>query len=142
MTAPTVDEVRQALATQLSTIPQLHGYGYSPTNLDVPCAVVSLPSIPEDLSFQSGLELHTYLVTVYVSEADIKSGEIRLAGYLSAAGDTSVKACLNTKGPNCLGVTGVSEIRVSARRAVPPLELGEEPYLAAEFSVDVYQSGA
>ncbi len=141
MTAPAVDDVRQALATQLSTIDGLHGYGYSPTVLDVPCAVVSLPSIPEDMSFQSGLEVHSYTVTVYVGQGDIKTSEVRLAGYLSATGTYSVKACLNTKGPNAL-VTGVNEIRVASRRALSPAEMGEEPYLAAEFQVDVYQSGA
>ena len=99
----TVDEALDILANRLEAIA-----GVAVTT-DPQATVVSHMVVVEDSeidyneSFSPGSCVMEFTVTVYVSEADSKSGHSEARGYLSPNGETSVRAALEDVRTDALG---------------------------------------
>lgn len=141
MAAPAVTDVRNLIAARLSSIPKLRGHGYVPGQFSPPAAIVGLPRIAYDETFQRGTDRHTYTVWVVVARQTDRTSEQQVAAYLSATGAQSVKAAL--RADKTLG-GAVSDLHVVRGEPVDFRfgEAGQEQvYVGAEFEVVVIAEG-
>ena len=111
----TVDEALDVLAARLAAVDGLVVTTDPKATVVSHMAVVEDTSIDYNESFSPGSCLMEFAVTVYVSDADSKSGHNEARGYLSPNGAASVRAALEDVRGDALAKavklsTGVREI--------------------------------
>lgn len=132
----TIAELRTGLATNLASIRGLRTSAFVPDNPTPPIAVVIPARVEYDTAMGRGLDTYTFNVTVIAARASERSAQQVLDSFCSSTGSLSVKAALESD--KTLGGTA-NGLRVTELSEYGPLSVGETQYLAATFSVTVYQ---
>ena len=131
----TIAGIRQGLATNLGTITGLRTAAEIPDQASPPIAIVSLQSIDYHNAFQNGMTNFIFTVQVIVGRAAEKEAQRRLDQYAEPTGATSVKSAIESDkslNGNC------QTLIVDSMPSVGSLQMNDQTYLAAEFSVQVY----
>ena len=131
----TIAGIRQGLATNLATISGLRTASEIPDQASPPIAIVSLQSIDYHNAMQNGMTNFIFTVQVIVGRAAEKEAQRRLDQYAEPTGATSVKSAIESDkslNGNC------QTLIVDSMPSVGSLQMNDQTYLAAEFSVQVY----
>ncbi len=131
-----ITNIRNGLATNLATISGLRTKADIPDNPSPPIAAVSLNSISYDEAFKQGLALYNFTVTVIVGRVSERTAQSRLNAFAST-GSGGVKNAIESD--KTLGGAAF-DVRMQELTNIGAITLGEQSYLAAEFSVVVYAS--
>ena len=130
-----ISEMRDALATNLATIPGLRTAPELIDNPSPPVALVSLESIEYDQAYQRGLTLYTFTVIVIVGRAAERTAQRKLDDYLANDGEQSVKVAVESDRT----LSGYAQdLRVVSAGSIGSIQVNDQTYLAAEFTVTVY----
>ena len=132
-------DIREGIAENLSTIPDIQVSAYVLSNPTLPCAVVFAGPTEFDKAFGRGLDTLVFMVRVVVAAVSDISAVVNLDPYLAGSGSRSVKEAIEsdkTLGGACsdLRVTGTEGEQVYALEGRPPA-------LGAEFRVEVTAHG-
>lgn len=130
-------DIRQGIATNLATISGLRTAAELPDNPSPPIAVVALRSIEYDGSFQKGLAVYTFTVTVIVGRVAEREAQRRLNAYSDNTGASSVKSAIESD--KTLGGSAF-DVRVVSLDNIGQLQLNDATYLGADFTVTAYAS--
>lgn len=130
-------DIRQGIATNLATIAGLRTAAELPDNPSPPIAVVALRSIEYDGSFQKGLAVYTFTVTVIVGRVAEREAQRRLNAYSDNTGASSVKSAIESD--KTLGGSAF-DVRVVSLDNIGQLQLNDATYLGADFTVTAYAS--
>jgi hypothetical protein len=133
----TISQIRDGLATNLSTIAGLRTAATVPDSPNPPIAIVEPVSINFDTTFGRGLDEYLFKITVVAGRADERSGQNKIDGYCNPSGSLSVKTAVESD--KTLGGV-VQNLRVSGLSTYGSITIAETPYLAAEFAVTVYSN--
>lgn len=130
-----LSEIREAMGTALSTVPNLRVRPMLPALLTPPMAVVFPQQIEYDLNAARGVNRYTFTVSVFVVKADDRSAQLRVDPFVSPTGSGSVKAALETD--RTLGGL-VDTLRVTNVSNYSSTDANDVLYLAVDFEVEVY----
>lgn len=137
--AATIEEIMLGIETRLATISGLRVTEYVADQINPPQAVVGVPAIP---NYRSAMARGSYsitpTVTVLVSAAVDRVGQLQLARYASPTGPSSVPAAI--EGDRQLGAT-VHDCVVTAFRPLGYDEVGVIGYYGGVFDLTVIASG-
>ena len=131
-----ISTIRDGLATNLATISGLRTKADIPDNPSPPVAVVSLNTVSYDQAFKQGLALYNFTITVIVGRVSERTAQSRLNAYAST-GAGGVKHAIESD--KTLGGEAF-DVRMQELTNIGAITLGEQSYLAAEFSVVVYSN--
>ncbi len=131
-----ITAIREGLETNIETISGFRAYSEIPENPQTPCAVVTLSNIDYDQSFQKGLTLFTFTVTVIVSRFSVVQAQQNLNDYANNSGDKSLKTAIESD--KTLSGSAV-DVRVLSMNSISALDLNDgNNYLGMDFSVTAY----
>ena len=130
-----IGSVRDGLKARLATITGLYTYDTVPGSVNVPAAIVGMPSsIRFDVVFRSAVTRMQFPVRLLVGQAHEAEAQDRIDEYISADGASSVRAAID--GDGTLG--GVAHTtRVVEVRDVGVYEVAGVAYLGADVLVEV-----
>jgi hypothetical protein len=129
-----ISTIRDGLATNLGTISGLRTAADLPDNPSPPIAVVALNNIQYDQAMNGGLVIYTFTITVIVGRVSERSAQNKLNAYAST-GAGGVKAALQSDKT----LSGAAyDVQLTEMTNVGAINLGEQQYMAAEFSAIVY----
>lgn len=95
MAAPTIEQVMLGIETRLKTITGLRVAEYKPDQINPPQAIVGVPPIPEyRTTMGRGVFTVEPTVTVLVSAAYDRTGQLKLASYANVSGPSSIPAAI------------------------------------------------
>lgn len=129
-----VSDIRNAIASNLSSISGLRTSGDIPDNPSPPIAFVQLDSVLYDQAFQNGLRRFDFGVTVLVGRVSERAAQRKLDAYISG-GSSSIKAAIESD--RTLGGL-VADCVVTEMRNIGTVSLDQVIYLAADFAVTVF----
>lgn len=93
--APTIEQVMVGIETRLATISGLRVTEYVADQINPPHAIVGVPPIPEYRSTMGrGVFTLEPTVTVLVSAAYDRAGQLKLASYANVTGASSIPAAI------------------------------------------------
>lgn len=127
--------IREGLANNLLTISGLRAYSELRDEVSYPAAMVNLDSVEYDGAMRGGLTTYTFSITLIVGRAAERSMARKLDAYLQPTGEQSVKAGVEsdrTLAGECY------DLRVESAQSVGSIQMNDQTYLAAEFTVTVY----
>jgi hypothetical protein len=127
-----ISALRNALATNLGTITGLRTAADIPDNPSPPIAIVSLDSIEYDGTFKQGLTTYNFSVSVIVGRASEREAQKRLDTYAQTNGVKDAIESDRSLGGNAY------DVRVVNLSTIGSLQLNDQTYLAADFTVVVY----
>lgn len=127
-----VNDVRDAIATQLRTITGLRATSFVPSKIEPPTAIVSIGAGSYDDTFTGSMTAE-FGVLVLVARADDRSAQKRLDDYISPTGTTSVKACIDST-PTLGSTVGTATVLGWGDPA--EFEIGGISYVGVEFTVE------
>lgn len=131
--APTLEQVMTGIETRLATISGLRVAEYITDQILPPKAVVGVPPVEAyHATFNSNRMLLDFPVTVLVSAALDRAGQLKLAGYANPTGTTSVKAAI--EGDKTLGGI-LDDCIVMSFRPLGLEEIGLIGYYGGLFTV-------
>lgn len=132
---PTVQELREGLATRLRTISGLRAAATQPDNPMPPQAIVNLDSITYDTAFARGLDEYQFTILVIAGRVAERTAQNRLEAYLNPSGTSSIKTAI--QGDRTLGGKAQT-LRVTEVTSFGSINVGDVTYLAANITVVVY----
>lgn len=132
---PTVQELREGLATRLRTISGLRAASTQPDNPMPPQAIVNLDSITYDTAFARGLDEYQFTILVIAGRVAERTAQNRLEAYLNPSGTSSIKTAI--QGDRTLGGKAQT-LRVTEVTSFGSINVGDVTYLAANLTVVVY----
>lgn len=95
MAAPTIEQVMLGIETRLKTISGLRVTEYAADQINPPHAIVGVPPIPEyRTTMGRGYFTIEPTVTVLVSAALDRAGQLKLASYANVTGASSIPAAI------------------------------------------------
>lgn len=118
----------------MSTISGLRTSATVPDNPRPPIAIVLPESVTYDMNARRGLDRYQFTVTLLVGRADDRTAQNSLDKFVVGSG--SIKTAIEAD--RTLGGI-VNTCRVTEMRNYASLPVGEVLYLAAQFSVEVYE---
>lgn len=127
--------IRAGIVANLNTVPGLRADAYLVDNPNPPVALVELDSVEYDQAMKGGLTLYNFLITVIVGRAAEREQQRKLDLYLQPTGEYSVKA--GVESDRSLSGT-IQDLRVVSAGSTGSIQLNDQTYLAAEFTVTVY----
>lgn len=131
---PTVPQIRDALKAALATVAGLRAFDTVQDSLNPPAAVVGPPQIAYDVVMARGASRYTFPVRVYASRAEVKTGQDKLDGYISATGPTSIKLAVEAD----MTLGGVTHsARVASSSGYGVYEVAGIAFVGAEFTIEV-----
>jgi hypothetical protein len=130
-----INAMREAIATNLSTITGLRASAEIPDNPTPPIAVINLDTIDYNEAFNGGLTRYNFLVTVIVGRAAERTMQRKLDAYVQPTGTQSVKVAIESE--RTLGGEAY-DLRVERSNVVGSITINDQIYLAAEFTVTVF----
>lgn len=131
-----ITAIRDGLEANLETITGLRGYSEIPDNPQIPAAVIGIQSIDYDQSFQRGLVLYNFNVTIVVGRFNARSTQQKLNDYADNSGAESIKLAIESD--KTLGGAAF-DCRVVSMDSIGAIDLNDgNNYLAMEFTVTVY----
>lgn len=131
----TLSQIREGIATNLSTIDGLRTSAFVPDEPKPPIAVIFPDNISFDTAFGRGLDTYSFSVQVIVSKVSDRNAQSNLDGYCNADGGQSVKAAIESD-RTLAGL--VQDLRVTAARDYRAATINENTYLTVTFVVTVY----
>ena len=127
--------IRAKIADNLLTIPGLRAHGELVDNPNPPVAMVELESIDYNQAMKQGLTIYNFIITVIVGRAAEREQQRKLDLYLQPFGEFSVKAGVESD----RSLSGeVHDLQVVSAGSTGSIQLNDQTYLAAEFTVTVY----
>lgn len=132
---PTVQELREGLATRLRTISGLRAASTQPDNPNPPMAIVNLDSITFDEAYNRGLDAYQFTILVLAGRVAERTSQNRLEAYLNPSGTSSIKQAI--QGDRTLGGKAQT-LRVTEVTSYGSISVGDVTYLAANLTVVVY----
>lgn len=132
---PTVQELREGLATRLRTISGLRAASTQPDNPNPPQAIVNLDSITYDSAYSRGLDEYQFTILVLAGRVAERTSQNRLEAYLNPSGSSSVKTAIQAD--RTLGGKAQT-LRVTEVTSYGSINVGDVTYLAANLTVVVY----
>lgn len=124
---------------RLATISGLRTSDIIPDQINPPCAIVGVPDVPNyRVTMARGFYELDFTVTVLVSAALDRIGQIKLAGYMNPIGATSIITAI--EGDKTLG-GAVADSYVRSFRRLGIREVGEIGFYGGEFVVYVVAGG-
>ena len=130
-----IEAIREGLAANLATIPRLRTEENMLDSVNPPVAVVQLESITYDTAFRNGMDTYNFNILVIVSRGADRIALADLNEYASPTGDRSIKRAIESD--RSLG-SAAQTLRVETLSNIGSLQLDNQEYYAAEFSVVVY----
>lgn len=131
-----VGDVMDQIGARLETIEDLRVLPYEADSIEVPCALVSLPTNGNYLgAYQNGMTTISLIVTVLVSMANDRIRRDEITPYADDTGARSVKTVLNTGGYTACDVATVETYMFMT------VEIEKIEYLAVVFTVTVEGKG-
>ena len=138
-------DVMDDLAARLNTIEGLRVYAFPPDNVQPPAAVVNYPeAITYDGTFGRGMDRMTLPVMVMVGRASDRASRDQIAPYVEGSGVKSIKAVLEYEPAEVDPIepyTAFDTVRVQGAE-FDMVSVGDVPFLAATFSLDIAGQGA
>jgi len=126
--------IRKGLGTNLGTIRGLRVAETIPDNPSPPIAVIALGNVTYNGAFDGGLTIYNFTVSVIVGRVAERDAQRKLDQYTDA-GSRSVKTAIESDRQ----LNGAAfDVRLSSLDSYGAISLGEQTYLAAEYSVQVY----
>lgn len=130
-----ISGIRNGLTTNLATISGLRTAAEIPDQASPPIAIVNLNSIDYHNAMVNGMTEFLFTVQVIVGRAAEREAQRRLDQYAEPSGASSVKSAIESdKSLNGNAQTLI----VNGMPSVGSLQMNDQTYLAAEFSVQVY----
>lgn len=130
-----ITTMRQAIATNLSSISGLRTAALIPEDPKPPIAVVTFDNVNYDTSMGRGLDEYTFRVIVVVGRVNTRGAEQNLDAFMSGSGASSVKAAIERD--RSLGGEA-NDLRVTTGTNLREVVVSEATYLATDFVVTVY----
>ena len=130
-----IADLRDGLATNLSTISGLRTSIDIPDNPNPPMAVIALETVNYYEAFQRGLTIYRFTITLLASRVSERRAQAKLDAYTSDDGASSVKSAIESD--KTLGGSAY-DVRVTEMSNYGTVSLGEVIYLAADYAVAVY----
>ena len=137
--APTVNQIREAIAAVLGTIPDTQVSAWLLGSPTLPCLQVVSGEIPYDETFGRGSDMYVFKVQAMVGLVTDIGAQKRLGQYANATGTYSVRAAIDAD--NTLGgvvqhaqVTSASEEQVYSLPERPPV-------IGREWTIEVLATG-
>ena len=130
-----IADIRSGIATNLATISGLRVSAELIDNPSPPVALISLESIDYDLAMQGGLTQYNFIITVIVGRSAEREMQRKLDSYCQPTGNYSVKSAVES---NRTLSGDVDDLRVISTGSIGSIQINDQTYLAAEFSVTVY----
>ena len=130
-----LSEIRAAMGTAISAVPNLRVRPLIPSLVTPPMAVVQPQQIEYDLNGTRGVNRYTFTVTVFVVKADDRAAQIRVDPFVSPSGQQSIKGALEAD--RTLAGT-VDTLRVTNVSNYSSTDANDVLYLAVDFEVEVY----
>jgi len=130
-----LSDIRSAMGTALSTVPNLRVRELLPAMVTPPMAVVAPTSIEYDLNAQNGLHRYLFTVTVFVVKADDRAAQLKVDPFVAPSGTGSVKGALEAD--RTLGGV-VNTLRVTNVNNYSSEDANDVLYLAVDFEVEVW----
>lgn len=130
-----ITTMRQAIATNLSSISGLRTAALIPEDPKPPIAVVTFDNVNYDTSMGRGLDEYTFRVVVVVGRVNTRGAEQNLDAFMSGSGASSVKAAIESD--RSLGGEA-NDLRVTTGTNLREVVVSEATYLATDFVVTVY----
>lgn len=131
----TIADIREGIASNLSTIPGLRTSWYVPDDPKPPIAVVLPDSVRFDVAFSRGLDEYTFFVFVIVGRVNERTAQSLIDTYCNPSGAESIKAAIEAD--KTLGGSAY-DCRVTELRNYTAQTIAEVTYLTAEWVVTVY----
>jgi hypothetical protein len=136
--AATIAQVMQGIEARLATIEGLRTKDVTPDQISPPCAFVGVPPMDYRLTMGRASYLIKPTITVLVSAAWDRVGQLKLAGYANPTGSTSVIAAI--EGDRTLG--GIADdCVVDDFEPLGMEEVGAIGYYGGRFSMRVVLDG-
>ena len=129
-----IAEIRAGLAANIATISGLRVSAEVPDNVSPPVAIIALNSISYDLDFNRGMTLYNFTVTLIVGRVAERDAQRKLDAY-AGNGERSIKTAVQSD--RQLGGSAF-DVRLSEMTTLGAYNSGEQVYLAADFSCQVY----
>jgi hypothetical protein len=129
-----IADIREGLAKNIATIPNLRVSAEIPDNPSPPIAVIALNNVSYDLDFNRGMTLYNFTVTLIVGRVAERDAQRKLDAF-AGNGERSIKTAVQID--RQLGGAAF-DVRLSEMSTLGALNLGEQTYLAADFAVQVY----
>jgi len=130
-----IADLREGIATNLSSISGLRTSWYVPDDPKPPIAVVLPDSVRFDAAFRRGLDEYTFFVFVIVGRVNERTAQSLIDTYCNPSGESSIKAAIESD-PTLGGAA--SDLRVTELRNYTAQTIAEVTYLTAEWVVSVY----
>ena len=128
-----ISDIRAGIATNLATITGLRTSAEIPDNPNPPVAIVSLDSVNYDKAYAKGLVEYNFTVTVIVGRSAERIAQRTLDTYIST-GANSIKNAIELD--KSLGGKAY-DCRVASLNSIGSIQLNDNTYLAADFTVTV-----
>lgn len=130
-------DVMDAIGDRLDTITGLRVHRYPPGSVSPPAAVVSYPDeITFDETYGRGMDRLSLPVVLVVGKASDRAARNKLGAYVNGSGASSVKAVLESGTYSAFHTVRVASADFDV------VSIGDVPYLAAMFNLDITGSGA
>lgn len=140
MAAPTIEEIMLGIEIRLATISGLRTSEIDPDQINPPQAIVGVPEISR---YHATMGMGRFeiepTVTVLVSAALDRVGQLKLAGYANPTGATSVRAAI--EGDKTLGGK-VDDCYVVSFRPLGRSEVGAIGYYGGLFTLRAIAIGS
>lgn len=130
-----IADIRAGLVANLATITGLRTSAELIDNPTPPVALVNLDTIDYDLAMQQGLTQYNFTVTVVVGRAAEREQQRKLDSYCQPTGAYSVKSAIES---NRTLSGEVYDLRVVSVGSIGSIQVNDQTYLAAEFTVTVF----
>lgn len=130
-----IADIRAGLATNLATISGLRTSPELIDNPTPPVALINLDTIDYDLAMKQGLTQYNFTITVIVGRAAEREQQRKLDLYCQPTGSYSVKSAVESN-RTLSGV--IQDLRVTSSSSIGSIQINDQTYLAAEFTVTVY----
>jgi hypothetical protein len=139
MAAPTVQQIRQAMAANLSTLHGIQVSGYMLANPTPPCVHLWPTSVDYDLTFQRGYDTWFFTVQAFVALSSDIGSQVMLDQFIAPSGPQSVKAVLEAD--DTLGGLVVNLSVTNFSNYDRYIREGGGPVLGANWSVEIIAPG-
>jgi len=130
-----ITAIRNGIVANLTSISGLRAVAEVPDNPSPPIAIVNLDSVEYDGALNNGLTTYSFQVSLIVGRAAERTMQRKLDAYSDVTGSQSVKVAVESDRT----LSGeVYDLRVERSSSIGSIQIQDQTYLAAEFTVTVY----
>lgn len=131
-----ISNVRDGIKTRLATISGLRTYSEVPDAVNVPCAIVGIPTeIKFDFTLNRSNDQALFPVRIMVGKATDRVAQRNLDVYLQSSGSSSIKTAIEAES----SLSGTANtVMVERVLGIGVYNINGVDYLGAEFQVRVW----